>query len=167
MALARQVVDAGTASEEAVALLTAFSAFGPGYRRWLEGGAREEGLSVARLRVLAALHADGPQIMTDLRRRLGVTARNVTQLVDGLEAEALVRREPHPDDRRATVVTLTDVGTVCIVAGFAGHAARASALFDRLDVADRLELLRLLGMLIEHLEALGVDVASGSDHLGG
>jgi DNA-binding MarR family transcriptional regulator len=36
-----------------------------------------------------------------------VTPRAVTGLVDALVADGLVTREPHPTDRRATLVTLT------------------------------------------------------------
>src|SRR3990170_8366073 len=73
-------------------------------RRVAVANARE---SVPRLRLLYELHCNGPRKMADLADRLGVTPRNVTALVDGLEAESLVRRAPHPTDRRITMVELT------------------------------------------------------------
>jgi DNA-binding MarR family transcriptional regulator len=42
--------------------------------------------------------------------RLQVHPTSVTNAVDRLEAEALVRRIPHPGDRRATLAELTDKG---------------------------------------------------------
>ena len=48
--------------------------------------------------------------MSDLGDELGVTARYVTSLVDGLEKEGLVRRVPHPTDRRATIIESTPKG---------------------------------------------------------
>ena len=39
-----------------------------------------------------------------------VSARTVTGLVDGLEATGFVSRQPHPTDRRATLVTFTERG---------------------------------------------------------
>jgi DNA-binding MarR family transcriptional regulator len=41
---------------------------------------------------------------------LGVTPRNVTGLVDGLESAGLVERVPDPADRRATIVRMTPEG---------------------------------------------------------
>jgi len=42
---------------------------------------------------------------------LGVSARTITGLVDGLVATGFVTRQPHPTDRRATLVTFTERGT--------------------------------------------------------
>jgi DNA-binding MarR family transcriptional regulator len=46
--------------------------------------------------------------MSELKYELGVTATNVTALVDSLEKDGLVIRQPHPTDRRATVIELSD-----------------------------------------------------------
>jgi DNA-binding MarR family transcriptional regulator len=53
----------------------------------------------------------GPTNQGTLARELGVSPRNITGLVDGLEAAGLVERAPHPHDRRPTLVTLTDDGS--------------------------------------------------------
>jgi len=45
--------------------------------------------------------------MSELKEELGVTATNVTALVDSLEKDGLVKRKRHPTDRRATVIELT------------------------------------------------------------
>jgi DNA-binding MarR family transcriptional regulator len=45
-----------------------------------------------------------------LATALKVSPRNVTGLVDALEAGSFVTRRAHPHDRRATLVTLTDRG---------------------------------------------------------
>ena len=46
--------------------------------------------------------------MSELKKELGVTATNVTALVDSLEKDGLVVRTRHPTDRRATVIELSD-----------------------------------------------------------
>jgi DNA-binding MarR family transcriptional regulator len=72
---------------------------------------------------------------------LGVSPRNVTGLVDGLVETGFVTRRPHPDDRRATLVTLTDRG---IAAGSdlrREHAQLAHTLFEGMP-AKRLEEFR-------------------------
>jgi DNA-binding MarR family transcriptional regulator len=48
--------------------------------------------------------------MLDLSDELGVTARNVTGLVDALQRDGLVERLPYPNDRRAVLVRLTPAG---------------------------------------------------------
>ena len=70
----------------------------------------ERGLTVSRATVLWTLRGTGPSPQRDLAAALGVTARTVTGLVDGLAAAGLVTREPHPSDRRATLVTLSRAG---------------------------------------------------------
>jgi DNA-binding MarR family transcriptional regulator len=69
------------------------------------------GLTTARTHLLWELHRLGPSTQQALARTLNVTPRNVTGLVDALEADGFVDRRPHPSDRRATLVTLTGLGT--------------------------------------------------------
>ena len=68
------------------------------------------GLTRARATLLMALHRFGPLTQRQLSELLRVTPRNVTGLVDGLEAGGLVARGPHPADRRAALVGFTATG---------------------------------------------------------
>ncbi|HEU0100979.1 MAG TPA: MarR family transcriptional regulator [Mycobacteriales bacterium] len=68
------------------------------------------GLTVARTHLLWELHQLGPSTQQRLATALQVSPRNVTGLVDALVAGGFVTRQPHPNDRRATLVTLTDLG---------------------------------------------------------
>jgi DNA-binding MarR family transcriptional regulator len=70
-------------------------------------GAREYGMGFARGRVLWALGESGPVVMRALSQALGISPRTVTGLVDSLEADGWVTRSPHPEDRRATIISLT------------------------------------------------------------
>src|SRR5262245_56664337 len=88
----------------------AFARFGPTYKRWIESQVDPDGVSFARMRVIEAIHGRGPQAMGAIGTMLGVSARNVTSLLDGFEGEGLVRRAPHPTDRRATLIELTPAG---------------------------------------------------------
>lgn len=136
-------------------LVGAWSAFGPAYFKWLAAGQRETGISYARARVLKTLHHRGPQIMSAIRDELGVTARSVTALVDALEAEGLVRRTPHPSDRRATVIELTEAGLHTIEELRDAFVERAVELFARLPREDQEHLLRTLRRLARELTDLG------------
>jgi DNA-binding MarR family transcriptional regulator len=42
--------------------------------------------------------------------QLGTDTAGMTRLLDRLERKGLVRRQPHPEDRRSIVIELTDVG---------------------------------------------------------
>lgn len=68
------------------------------------------GLTPRTTHVLWLVHHGGPQRQRDLADAMQVTPRHVTTLVDGLIADGLVERTPHPDDRRAVLVTLTPRG---------------------------------------------------------
>ena len=68
------------------------------------------GLTESRTRVVWHLLQAGPSTQRAIADALEVSPRNVTGLVDGLVRTGFVRREPHPTDRRATLVHLTDQG---------------------------------------------------------
>lgn len=72
--------------------------------------AAQEGMTPARLHLLWELAAEGRAQPNLLASRLGVAARTVTGLVDGLVESGHVSRVPHPDDRRSTLVVLTNRG---------------------------------------------------------
>lgn len=130
-----------------------FSVFAPAFLKWQYAGVLVEGMTYPRMRLIHELSEEGPQIMAALRDRLGVSARNITVLVDGLERDGFATRAPHPDDRRATLVELTDKGRAAHRAVYAAHADRAAALFATLDHDDQQTLLGLMGRLLDALAA--------------
>jgi DNA-binding MarR family transcriptional regulator len=67
-------------------------------------------LTVSRTAVLWQLRANGAMTQRSLADALGVSARTVTGLIDGLASTGFVTREAHPTDRRATLVTFTERG---------------------------------------------------------
>lgn len=67
-------------------------------------------LTPSRVPIVWALRDRGPTTQRALAELLAVSPRTVTGLVDGLVATGFVTREPHPTDRRAINVTLTDHG---------------------------------------------------------
>jgi DNA-binding MarR family transcriptional regulator len=48
--------------------------------------------------------------MRVMGERLQLHPTSVTNIVDRLQADGLVRRTPHPTDRRATLVEITEAG---------------------------------------------------------
>lgn len=139
-----------------VRLVEEFAAFGPAYLRWVKSRLQEGGISYARMRLLSALHCNGPQIMSSLSEWLGVTPRNVTALVDALEEEGLVKRRSHPSDRRATIIELTPRGAETCGGIYDEHREAVSGLFVGLSEDEQHELISLLEKLRGLLRREGI-----------
>lgn len=92
----------------------------------------EHHLTGPRVHLLWQLGLSGPATQRDLAAALSVSPRNVTGLVDGLVASGHVTREPHPSDRRATLVTLTAAGEHFVADLQASHDDLARRLFGDL-----------------------------------
>ncbi len=88
-----------------------------------------EGLTASRTHLLWELLHRGPSTQRVLAEALRVSARNITGLVDGLVETGFVTREPHPTDRRATLVTLTGHGAAVMAEMKVGHQEFAQLLF--------------------------------------
>jgi DNA-binding MarR family transcriptional regulator len=141
------------APESSIAELAAAAAvFASTFDRWANHKAVEAGLSAPRLRLLNVVHCHGPQKMADLAGSLAVTPRNVTALVDGLEADGLIRRVPHSTDRRVTMVELA-CSSARVESQFRAFQDSMGSLFATLDDDDRRALLRLLTTLRGHMDA--------------
>jgi DNA-binding MarR family transcriptional regulator len=67
------------------------------------------GISFSRARAVRRV-ARQPMSMGELAAALGIERPNATVLVDELESLGLVRRRPHPTDRRAKLVEATRKG---------------------------------------------------------
>jgi DNA-binding MarR family transcriptional regulator len=85
-----------------------------------------EGIRPAHGFAFARLAPDGATV-TDLAAHLGVTKQAASQLVDELVRKGYVERRPHPDDARARLIVLTELGWACTRAAeeAAAEAVRA------------------------------------------
>jgi DNA-binding MarR family transcriptional regulator len=114
-----------------------------------------EGLTESRVHLLWQLQQRGPCTQRTLAADLHVTPRTITALVDGLVATGFVTRQPHPSDRRATLVTFTQRGHTTAQALLDDHRRLARQLFADMtgDVFDSFDagllhvLTRLRGLL--------------------
>lgn len=95
---------------------------------------RPHGVGPRTYAVLMALHADDGQSQRQLSQRLGIHRNAMVAVVDKLQAQGLVVRNPHPGDRRAFAVTLT---------------ARARALLPDLDAHGRAQEDQITAVLTD------------------
>jgi DNA-binding MarR family transcriptional regulator len=101
----------------------------------------------AQFRALRVLRRHGVMRLSELSDRLRIAARSGTEVIDALQARDLAARRPDPDDRRATLVELTDHG-LHVLDGIREAAGRDSdRLFDRLTPADQAALAAILRKL--------------------
>ncbi|NMH99052.1 MarR family winged helix-turn-helix transcriptional regulator [Pseudonocardia acidicola] len=82
----------------------------------VDGALRPHGLTFARYEALVLLNFSrrGRLPMRVMGERLQLHPTSVTNIVDRLQADGLVRRVPHPTDRRATLVEITEDGVTLL-----------------------------------------------------
>ena len=68
------------------------------------------GVTMTDLRALSFIHREREATPKLLAEYLGLTTGALTSLVDRLERASLVRRQPHPTDRRSVIVQSTPLG---------------------------------------------------------
>lgn len=114
----------------------------------LEAALEPTGLSLAKLGALRHLaEANEPLPLGQLAERIACVKSNVTQLVDRLESDELVRRVPDPSDRRSVRAEITDEGRLKYQAGIEALSVAEDELVSELALSDQDQLLQLLTRL--------------------
>ncbi len=114
----------------------------------LEKALARVGLSLAKFGALTHLVEAGEPIgLSECAKKMTCVRSNITQLMDRLEADGLVRRVEDPQDRRAVRAAVTRLGIKRQTAG-AKEVARVQAeLFEALDDVDQDALRRALSAI--------------------
>jgi DNA-binding MarR family transcriptional regulator len=77
--------------------------------RWRRAVVDRTGLPFSRIRILRRL-ASQPMTVKEVAEAATIDAPAATVAVNDLEARGLVVRQPHPDNRRCKLVSLTEAG---------------------------------------------------------
>ena len=119
----------------------------------LEADLAERGETLPRYEILAVLASTGHGLrLTELGKIALVSKPRLSVHVSTLEADGFVSREAHPEDGRASIITLTTAGRRHLAVLTPGHLGVARALvIDRVEPADRPVLLRALAAVLEGL----------------
>lgn len=104
-------------------------------------------ITPAQARAVGVLSRHGTMRLSDLAQHLRITPRSTTEVVDALEDAGLLARSPDPDDRRATLVSLTGPGTALAASIQQARATEAERFFGTLSPSDRADLTRILRKL--------------------
>ena len=118
--------------------------------------ANEHSTSLSRFDVLANLerspgHATGT---SQLSRMLLASRGNITRLLDRMEKDSLIRREPHPGDRRVSEVRMTPAGEKLFARLAPDHEGWAQDIFAALSEDELNELIAMLRKLQIRLDGL-------------
>ncbi len=128
----------------------------------LSPGAEAAGLPVpGDYEVLAALRRSHPHPLqpSSISNRVMVSPPGITGRIDRLEEAALIERRPHPTDRRAVLIHLTELGRRVADDAFTSILTEMRRLTDSLKPG---ELKRVASCLETMLVALG-DVATPAE----
>jgi DNA-binding MarR family transcriptional regulator len=116
----------------------------------LEPVYREHGLEPGWHDVLATLRRTGPPYrlrVTDFSSTLMLTSSGTTKRLDRLEQAGLISRAPDPQDRRGTLIALTDAGRELIDSVTEAHLATERRLLAALTGDEQRQLADLLRSL--------------------
>lgn len=120
---------------------------------------KEYGLQTGEFDVLATLRRSGEPYRlgpTQLFEALMVSSGGMTSRLDRLEKAGLIERSPNPEDRRGTLVSLTDAGLELMNRMLPRHVENEAKMLAALSREEQAILGELLGKL---LESLAVDDA--------
>ena len=116
----------------------------------------EFGLTIAEFDVLAALRRFGQPYQlspTELFQTLMVSSGTMTHRIDRLYQAKLVKRIPDPNDRRGTLIQLTDEGFDVIEKAVEAHVTNEHRVLNALEQSEREALAGLLRKLLISFEA--------------
>ena len=97
---------------------------------------------------------DGPRTPAELAEGANVTRATMTGLIDTLERDGFVKREPDPDDRRMMSVRLTPKADAFVAALLPAHFRIMARLMAPLSEAERKTLVSLLTKILQSASEL-------------
>ena len=116
--------------------------------RLLDRRMTAEGASLARTKVLMYLEQqEGEARAADIAEFFGLAPRTVTESIDALERDGMVRREPDPQDRRVKRLSITEAGLAATAATEPLRLALVEQIFGVLDAEERERLGAILAKL--------------------
>jgi len=122
-------------------------------RTYIDQRAREHGMTRAQWSALARLERHEGMTQAEMAEALEIQPISLVRLIDRLGLHGLVERRPHPRDRRANRLYLTEKGRATLaqlVPVGRTVAGEVLAHFDEPQVADLLQKLLLIRNNIRH-----------------
>lgn len=108
-------------------------------------------LTVAQLRVLLVLHADGPSRMSAISSALDIALSTATGIVDNMVKKGLVTRETDPQDRRLVICKLSAAGQEIISRLWTSGQFQMEKLLDSLTLKQLGKAADVAEMLLDNV----------------
>jgi DNA-binding MarR family transcriptional regulator len=108
---------------------------------------KEGGLTFSQFGVLEVLYHKGDLRVSEILEKTLSTGGNMTVVIDNLAKDGLVKRCPDPNDRRASLISITDKGKQLISEIFPKHVDNLGEIFSVLDIQEKKNLISLLKKL--------------------
>lgn len=102
-----------------------------------------------RGRLMARLRDNGPMSQSQLATLLEIRPQSLSELISKLEGEGLICRAQSEEDKRQTIVSLTDAGLEKIQIISEARRRHAEEFFSPLSEEEKETLAKLLGKLTE------------------
>ena len=97
--------------------------------------------------------ADTPLEPSVIAERLIITTGSMTSMLNTLESRGLIRRMPHPDDRRKLLIAITANGRAIVDAMLPSlHSRERAIICDALTEAEQRKLCQLLAKVQASVE---------------
>ena len=112
--------------------------------RTIDPSYKNNGLTQTQFAVLDVLYAKGEMTISRLIASILATSGNMTVVIKNMERNGWIYRSPNPDDRRASVVGLTEVGKQLIQKALPDHIAMVESAFSVMTEEEQLVLIDLL-----------------------
>ncbi|GAC1447627.1 MAG: MarR family transcriptional regulator [Desulfuromonadaceae bacterium] len=116
-----------------------------------------EQVSMAQSHILFEVRRAGSSSMQRVAEELGMDITTFSRQVKSLEKKGLVCRSVSPDDRRVSLLGLTDAGGQVLEKIDGYMAARLESIFGRMSLFERETVVRSLGLLNETLIRVAED----------
>ncbi|WP_143321266.1 MarR family transcriptional regulator [Clostridium sp. HBUAS56010] len=102
------------------------------------------GLTSAQFAVLEALYHKGDLTISEIIASILSTSGNMTVVINNLEKDAMIERQPNPNDKRSCIIAITDKGREKIEEIFPRHVEDLAESFTGLYEEEKEMLLHLL-----------------------
>lgn len=108
---------------------------------------KEGGLTTAQFAVLEALYHKGTLTIQEIINSILSTGGNMTVVINNLEKEKLIERHINPEDKRSSLIEITDKGKRIIEEIFPNHLQGLKEEFQVLTKEEKQTLITILKKL--------------------
>ena len=108
---------------------------------------KEGGLTFSQFGVLEVLYHKGDLRVSEILEKTLSTGGNMTVVIDNLAKDDLVRRCADPEDRRASLISITEKGRALMSEVFPKHVDNVDEIFSVLSMDEKKNLISLMKKL--------------------